>query len=273
MITICVQNLCLIIGEDCNLNCLHCLRGKKTKEVMSDEVIEETFCKIKYIHNLNICGGEPTMHIDRLQKVIETIVKKRIFVDNISVTINGTIYSKKLIDLAKYFVRYSNHHRFKRNTFKIFISLDKYHFYEMQRLGLCQQFYSNMNKYKKSRFFADFRELDYNLFNEGNARYLNDSKEDFIPHLPIIAYAGYGMEEDRENGVCNIGPLVTISTDGLITEDNVSFESQRSNYNYGSIFDNQIDKILIQNGSKIVMPREFDEENAKILGKILENKK
>lgn len=102
---------------------------------------------------------------------------------------------------------------------------------------------------------------------------MNIDKEDFIPHLPVITYVGNNFDEDRENGACNIGPLVTISTDGILTEDNVSFDNQMENYNYGSIFDDQIDKKFIQNGSKIVLPLEFDEENAKVLAKILDNKK
>ena len=273
MVTLCVQNLALVIGEDCNLNCLHCLRGKKSKKVMSDEVIEETFKQIWYVHNLNICGGEPTLNINRLRKVIETIVQKQNLVENISVTINGTIYSKELIDLAKYFVKHSHHRGLKKNTFRIYISLDKYHFYEIQRLGLYDQFCKNISKYQKSKIFAEYRTLDYNLYNEGNAKFLDDPKEDFISHLPIITYVGYGDYEDKENGACNIGPLITISTDGYLTEDNVSFENQGKHYNYGSIFNGRIDKLLIQNGAQIVTPQEFDEENAKIIAKILDNKK
>ena len=271
--TLCVQNLALVIGEDCNLNCLHCLRGKKTKMVISDSVIEETFNQIWYVHNLNICGGEPTMHIDRLRKVIETIIQKRNIVENISITINGTTFSKELINLARYFIKHSHHRGLKKNTFRIYISLDKYHFYEIQRLGLYNKFCNNISKYQKSKFFADFRTLDYDLYNEGNAKFLDAPKENFVPHLPIITYVGHKSEENRENGSCNIGPLITISTDGLLTEDNVSFENQVKFYNYGSIFDGRIDELLIQAGSEIVIPQTFKEENGKILEKILENKK
>lgn len=37
-----VQNLGMIITERCNLNCDHCLRGKCTNKVMSDDVITAT---------------------------------------------------------------------------------------------------------------------------------------------------------------------------------------------------------------------------------------
>ena len=39
---IAVQNLCMIITEQCNLKCEHCLRGQCSNRVMSDEVIEAT---------------------------------------------------------------------------------------------------------------------------------------------------------------------------------------------------------------------------------------
>ncbi len=273
MVKICIQNLDLILGEECNINCMHCLRGKKTKKVMSDAVIEETFNQISDVCNLNICGGEPTLAIDRIKKTIKTIVEKRTIVKNITLTINGTIYSEELINLAKYFVKYSRRRGRKKNTVKIFISLDKYHFYEMQRLNLFDEFCNNIKKYQKSKFFAGYRRLVYDLYNEGNARNLNVPKEDYIPHLPVITYAGHNYEENRENGACNIGPLVTISTDGFLTEDSVSFENQIKNYNYGSIFNGRIDELLIENGAIVVSPREFDRENQKVLTNILENKK
>ena len=273
MVTICIQNLDLVLGEECNINCPHCFRGKKTKKVMSDEVIEETFNQVSYICNLNICGGEPTLFIDRIKKVIKTIVQKGILVESITFTINGTIYSEELINLAKYFVKYSRRRGKKKNTVKILISLDKYHFYEIQRLKLFDEFCNNINKYQKTKFFAGYRRLEYNLYNEGNAKNLNAPKEDYIPHLPVITYAGHNYEENRENGACNIGPLVTISTDGFLTEDSISFDNQTKNYNYGSIFSGRIDELLIENGAIIVGPREFDRENQKVITNILENKK
>ena len=37
-----IQNLGMIVTEKCNLNCAHCLRGKCSDKVMSDEVIDAT---------------------------------------------------------------------------------------------------------------------------------------------------------------------------------------------------------------------------------------
>lgn len=71
----CIQNLGLIITEDCNLDCRHCLRGKKCQKVMSKEVIEATLNQCKYIRNLCLCGGEPFMHLEPLVHIVDTILK------------------------------------------------------------------------------------------------------------------------------------------------------------------------------------------------------
>ena len=98
---IAVQNLAMIVTEQCNLECEHCLRGQCSNWVMSDEVIEATLDQIVSIVNLNICGGEPTFALDRIEKIIDVIIEKQILVDAFSVVINGTRYDGKFLDLLK----------------------------------------------------------------------------------------------------------------------------------------------------------------------------
>ena len=56
-----VENLEMIITDRCNLDCAHCLRGKKCNRDMSDEVVESTLSQIRSICNLAINGGEHTL--------------------------------------------------------------------------------------------------------------------------------------------------------------------------------------------------------------------
>ena len=52
MSNIYVENLAMIITEQCNLECEHCLRGQCSNRVMSDDVIEATLDQIVSIVNL-----------------------------------------------------------------------------------------------------------------------------------------------------------------------------------------------------------------------------
>ena len=73
---------------------------------MSDEVIENTLNQIESIGVLNIAGGEPTLAIDRIEKIIDYIIRRRIKLDNFSIVINGTIYSQELLELLDEISKY-----------------------------------------------------------------------------------------------------------------------------------------------------------------------
>ena len=66
-----IQNLALNITDNCNLECRHCLRGDRCNNKMSDDVIEATLSQIKGAGNISINGGEPTLALDRIEKIIE----------------------------------------------------------------------------------------------------------------------------------------------------------------------------------------------------------
>lgn len=42
-----IQNLQLLITKSCNLNCVHCMRGKQEQLSISDEIIEKTLQQVK----------------------------------------------------------------------------------------------------------------------------------------------------------------------------------------------------------------------------------
>ena len=76
-----IQNLGLIITEQCNLKCMHCMRGVATSKNMKEEVIEQ-LNQIDSIGNLTVCGGEPTLALPTLEKVLTFIVDNHIGLDN-----------------------------------------------------------------------------------------------------------------------------------------------------------------------------------------------
>lgn len=129
-----------------------CLRGQKNCATMSDEVIENTLNQIESIDVLNIAGGEPTLAIDRIEKIIDYIIRRRIKLDNFSIVINGTIYSQELLELLDEISKYIGDIEF-HTLFTV--SLDKYHLDEIKRLGLYKEFIENLRRYRES-FFSKF---------------------------------------------------------------------------------------------------------------------
>ena len=75
-----VQNLSILLTDNCNFNCAHCMRGPGKGCFISDTTIENIFNQIPMIDNLCFNGGEGFLALNRIEKIIETIIKKEIII-------------------------------------------------------------------------------------------------------------------------------------------------------------------------------------------------
>jgi MoaA/NifB/PqqE/SkfB family radical SAM enzyme len=258
-----IQNLALIVTEKCNLNCAHCLRGGCSDKVMGDNVIKATLDQFEFIGNLTICGGEPTLALDRVERILNYIAQNKIFVGNVSFTINGTIYSDDFLRLLDYIEPYLEFDKSLLSPVYFGISLDKFHYDEVCRLNMKEKWIENINKYTESRHFYDFRKIERKLFREGNAVNLEPNLTVPLRPMPIfMSYYKKGLfnipKFDKNGGKCFIGPLITINVDGIVTECDASLEHQRTIYNYGNIFDNSIEEICLNNNPVFEKPGKFE---------------
>lgn len=258
-----IQNLGMIVTNNCTLNCGHCLRGCSSNTKMSKEVIEATFNQTIAIGNLCLCGGEPTLALDVIENIFRYVVENRILVNQVSMTINGTNYSLEFLKLLDYINDY-----IPRNNTIFTISYDRYHQQELKRLNILKTYIENINKYSESKYFYGLRKLEKNLklFREGNAENLGSSLTiDLRPIDIVITYIGKSSKFNKD-GLYNIGPLMAINTEGIITEENASIEHQRTLYNYGTVFHNTFEEVALRQG-RIVKPRKWNRETGKIMRK------
>ena len=256
----CIQNLALIVNEDCNLDCRHCMRGKKCQRYMSNEVIEAALNQCTFIRNLCICGGEPLMYLEPIIHIIDIILKNKIIVDEISLTINGTMYKEEFIDLLR-----SINDKLRDGS-TIAISYDKYHIEEIKKRRLKDAYIENVKKYAETPYFIGLKRLNskQKLFRERNASALDeDLTIDLRPISYAMTYVGKNKHKLDLNGLCYIGPLVSISVDGFITECDASFENQRTKFNYGNVLTDSIVEV-IKTKTPIYKPRIYSRKVKKI---------
>ncbi len=237
-----VNNLGIFITNKCNLNCDHCLRGKKNDQDIKNEVIDEIFNQIIGVGVLDICGGEPLLALDKIEYLFNKIIEKKIYIQTIAITINGTIYSERceaLFDKINEYLKATS-----GGNIIFAVSLDKYHQKEMKRLGIDYNY-----DFLKSKYFLMYRELDekLKLFREGNAENLSESETLPLRAMPpIICDLG-----NKYKSISHIiGPYLCINTNGTITEDNTSIEKQEAIYNYGNILNGDLVETLQSKGFK-----------------------
>ena len=83
----------------------------------------------------------------------------------------------------------------------------------------------------------------------------------------FVTYLGKNNTFDKTNGLCNIGPVVTINVDGTITESDASYNNQNTIYNYGNVLNNSIIECLFNNKMKVVKPNKFENKANKQITK------
>lgn len=254
-----IFNLGLIITQNCNLRCQHCMRGDYNNQVMSEEVINATLDQISSVGCLSICGGEPLLAVDIIDKIFKKIIENRIIVDEINITTNGTIYSDNFISMVSYMDEYI--HRYVKNNnslVHIAISNDIYHTQEMERLNLTKSYLENIKKYMETKYFDGFQTLLNKPFSEGNAEHLNKSLT--VPLRPMKTYITYstdGINFDKD-GICTIGSLVTVNVNGTITECDASIENQEQKYNYGNVLEDKIEDVFLKRATLVLKPKKFE---------------
>ena len=264
-----IQNLALIVTEKCNLNCAHCLRGGCSDKVMSDNVIKATLDQFEFIGNLTICGGEPTLSLDRIVKIFDYIVENKIFVGNVTFTINGTIYSEDFLRLLGYIEPYLEFDKSLESPAYFGISYDPFHLAEVRRLNMEEEWIENIKRYAESKHFLDLRRIERKLFREGNAVNLDPSIT--VPLRPMPIYMSYykkglfNIPKFDMSGKCFIGPLLTVNVDGIVTECDASLEHQRTIYNYGNVLESSIEDICLNNNPILEKPRKFEKQLNKTL--------
>lgn len=262
----------MIITEQCNLKCEHCLRGDCSPKKMSDEVIEAALGQFDYIQTLSLCGGEVTLALDVVEKIINYIIEHQLIVGEITYTLNGTIYSKKLLELMDYSNDYLKDPDDKEEATSLAISWDSFHYSEIKRLGMEEEYIENIKKYSESKFFYGLRRLENKLFREGRAE--NLSSDITVPLRPMEFYITYYRKYknklgfvkrvfDRENGNCLFGPIITINVDGIVTECDASLEHQRTIYNYGNVLYESIEDIILRKNAIMVNPNKIDRKMLK----------
>lgn len=241
-----INNLALVLTEKCNFNCQHCMRGGSHVKDMPVSVMRNTFNQIGVVNNLTICGGEPLIDYELFKTLVDTIIDSKLILGEYTFITNGTLYTEEfeqlLIALETYIDQYKKLFQYRSNSKaygSIVISWDDYHADEFNRISAtdpetCKRYVSNFMKLSQSKYFVGYQDAT-DIFNAGNATKLNCKKIELRP-VP-----GYYFEK---GSLLYYGPLLSILTDGTISECDGEFAWLRENYNYGNINTDELERII-----------------------------
>lgn len=171
-----VDNLCLEITRRCNLKCMHCLRGDSENKDMSNDILNNIFSDISSIRRLDLMGGEPLLAPNVIENLIKIINERKIKIDVISFTTNGTVMSQRHVELLQQLKNIAN--------LDVRLSHDKFHLIEITKKGLADISKRNLSTFKEllgyspeeKEFFID----EFGIRRVGRAKGLTQEVLDVI---------------------------------------------------------------------------------------------
>ncbi len=131
-------HLMIEVTRKCNLKCKHCMRGDAQNYELSYETIDNLLDRMNGVQMLAFTGGEPLLAFDRIEYILNEIMKRNIIVCEMQIITNGTCFNENMVDVFERFHNYLKNwyeriyeKEFSTNYIKAHlqfaISSDKYH--------------------------------------------------------------------------------------------------------------------------------------------------
>lgn len=164
------------ITRRCNLACRHCLRGPARDIDMSPAIIHRTLQNITEIDAITLSGGEPSLYIPGIKKVLKTCQDYNIDVHSFAIITNGlNVNNKFLHALIDWYTLVCDAD--KDEISAVMITDDEYHKKVPD---------TNRRKLEGLSFSHNYPGTNY-ILNEGNARKLTGIEKqepfDYITRL------------------------------------------------------------------------------------------
>lgn len=214
-----IQSLNLFVTTSCNFSCAHCMRGEPTNEDLSDYTISKVFRHVLQIDTLTLNGGEVFLKPQILEKIVDTIIEKKIVITRFAITTNGTLFTdeiKRILD------KLNNYLQTIEGYISISLSQDIYHSQQLDKIQeenytLWMKYYQSILKLSTHPvYFSDINYFDL-LINEGRATSLD------IPNkISTRACTHYCFLEQNQtykgNPILYLGPIIGVDVNGNVCE-------------------------------------------------------
>lgn len=246
---IATSHLGIELTQECNLNCAHCFRGPARKISISKEILEKVFDEVKYVHVLDLSGGEVFLGYEQLKLLLEIAKAKNVIIKSCSMLINGTIYDERIYKLLdEYF----------GNNYYVGISSDDFHDESIRKIygkktgqsedpGLSPQsmidIKNNMAKHYYNSHSIGFQRVSNRLINNGRASTTNQT-----PHKEFEALGYY--YNDSSSSELLVGPMIFVGADGFISDINSDI-GRRAEQSLGNIASANISDLVLNGGIEI----------------------
>ena len=209
-----VRSLIFEVTRRCQLQCGHCLRGRRQNMELSKEIVDKMLSQITSISEITFTGGEPTLNLPIIRYILEQIKKRNIPIYGFFIATNGL---SNQMEFAHIILDYMP--MFEDEEYcSVSVSKDMYHgTYGVKSPVEYLACYSNSKEQKDENDFKG-------LLNRGMA------KENFLPEAYDRPYdTDFSVESYEYDGKTEVEiDLVYVCCDGTICADcDLSYEDMK----------------------------------------------
>lgn len=220
-----IKQLCIAVTSKCNLKCIHCMKGNSGNTTITYEQLNALFSQIEYVEKLHISGGEPTLELETIKHMLQSLKENHVIVNSFGFVTNGMLYNEDIADILKKLITYS-----ASKKCEILISGDIFHFADTKNGRIVidkarrKKWEENVIKYTEAFHDVNIqRQADYGVVDLGNAK---KNKLMIMKNLPNIIhinpapYRYIGLTTDgmyEELCVTGLGNITSVENDkGII---------------------------------------------------------
>ncbi len=252
-----------IITEDCSFKCLHCLRGDKRTDAISEAVIDTVLSQIKINGNVFLCGGEPLLYIDKIIYLINELYRLDNRRAKIAMITNGSVIPAKFEEFIA---------ALSTNSLKLTIKVSNDYYHRLERMRLYGHDSEIVEAMELEKRVAEYQQIiaDYSrsawpdrifLYLEEYESYASGDK--LLPLGRIEnAFPGKSLEErelalfDRVSLINSKrirGSFQVLPNGRLVSSSDMSWRETDLYCSEASVLDEPIAKILTRPKSKLAI--------------------
>ncbi len=152
--------------RQCNLACAHCARGEAQNKTIKPIYIDRVLDQIDYVNHFVLTGGEPSLHPDLFEYIIDKIIEKGVRISYFDTTLNGTIKSERVAAALDKIAEWCHH----------------------------WQLYAELEPYASVRISSDLFHRDFPIYKPEEAMefYKNACKSKYV----VLSYADFNHAEN-----------------------------------------------------------------------------
>lgn len=194
-----LESLYIETTRRCNMRCDHCLRGDAQNADIDLQHIDDLLDQVELVGSLFITGGEPTLNLEAMAYIADSLSLHGIPICTFGTCINGLIYSERFIEIVKrfkYMVDFSRDScfpRFSKNRILdsippcvIGISIDRFHEQPDLCLKHCEMYKDALSEYADVRIMKNGNAVEnYGRAKNLKEKTLNVDYRDFMKHQRI----------------------------------------------------------------------------------------